>query len=232
MKNLIQKLGFLVMIVLLFTALGCKKQTSATTTTTTPATPTTQYSGDKTATPMATAEATVAPTATEEKETNATPLPFETTTPTTATATPVATSEATKTTTPTTATTEPTDDDVALKTKAEKLAEIFGTYTNKDKETHKNLKDLKKYATTKMQSWLDAQAKNAVDANAPFYGVTTKALSSAIIDSASAKKSVLITVKKEEILSTNQTPKSVYALLLMNFVKESGEWKLDGAYWQ
>lgn len=241
MGKLIKQIGFLVMVVLLFSGLGCKKQTATTTTTTTSATPTATYSGSKTTTPTTTAAATTTsktattatPTATSAKTTSATPLPFETTTPaTTETTAPTTTSDATATTTPVTTTTEPTDDDTALKNKAEKLAEIFGTYTNKDKESHKNLADLKKYATIKMQSWLDSQIKIPMDANAPFYGVTTKALSSAITSSASAKKSVLATVKKEEILSTNQTPESVYALLMMNFVKESGEWKLDGAYWQ
>ena len=137
MPNLIKKLGLLTMIVLLFSALGCKKQTPAVTTTTTTATPTTTYSGSKTTTPAATAAPTTA-----EKETSATPLPFETTTSTTAeTITPTATSEATKTTTPTTSITESTNDDAVLKTKAEKIAEIFGTYTNKDKEMFKNTGD-------------------------------------------------------------------------------------------
>lgn len=231
MGKLIKQIGFLVMAVLLLSGLGCKKQTATTTTTTTSAAPTATYSGSKTTTPAATTTAT--PTVTGEKKANATPLPFETTTlATTETTAPTTTLDATETTTPATSVTEPTDDDTALKNKAEKLAEIFGTYTNKDKESHKNLADLKKYATTKMQSWLDSQIKIPVDANAPFYGVTTKALSSAITSSASAKKSVLVTTKKEEILSTNQTPESVYALLLMSFTKESGEWLLDGAYWQ
>ena len=48
---------------------------------------------------------------------------------------------------------------------AETLAEIYGTYTNKDKQSFKNLQDIKPYASQKMSAWLDSKAKGATTTN-------------------------------------------------------------------
>lgn len=124
------------------------------------------------------------------------------------------------------------DDEKVLLSQAEKLAEIFGTYTNKDKEPFKNLKDLKQYATEKLQGWIDEKSSLSVDKNAAFYGVTTKALSSTFLEKGTSNRKVIITVKKEEITATSNTPKVSYKVILMLFKKAGEDWKLDGIYWQ
>ena len=115
---------------------------------------------------------------------------------------------------------------------AEKLAEIYGTYTNKDKNTYKNLKDLKQYSTTELEKWLDEKSKVSIDSNASFYGVTTSALSSVFLEQGNSKSEILVTAKKEEITSTNSTPMVSYRIILMSFEKLEEEWKLSGIYWQ
>ena len=124
------------------------------------------------------------------------------------------------------------NDEKLLLKQAEKLAEIFGTYTNKDKNTYKNLKDLKQYSTTKLKKWFDEKSEIPIDSNASFYGVTTSALSSVLLEQSNSKSEILIMVKKEEITSTNSTPKVSYQVILMSFEKSEEEWKLSGIYWQ
>lgn len=116
--------------------------------------------------------------------------------------------------------------------KSEKLAEIFGTYTNKDKESFKNLKDLKQYTTATLNSWIDRKSQEKIDSNAPFYGVTTSALSSVYLEKSNTKAKIIVTVKKEEITSKSNTPAIVYKVILMNFEKVNEDWKLSSIYWQ
>jgi len=128
-----------------------------------------------------------------------------------------------------------TDDKAAandLRELAETLAEIHGTFTNKDKVAYQNYKDLKPYTTKAMQSYLDGQAAGAepAGANDPFFGRTTSALSSAVLtDKASAAK-VLVTAKQEDISGSSAAPSTYFRLLRLEFVREDEEWKLDGLY--
>ncbi len=120
--------------------------------------------------------------------------------------------------------------DVTIQDTAEKLAEIYGTYTNRD--NYKNLKDLESYVATSMWQYLRSMMAVAQDPSAPFYGVTSKALSSAVIEEGEGVTTLLVTTKREEISSQTSTPKVSYKLLLMEFLKEGEEWKLSSAYWQ
>lgn len=223
-KNLFVKLGLLFGVVVLLTALGCKESApeSAKTTESLTESPAITYPTNKQLTNETTTEETVSPS------------PVVTSTPTTAGETPLpAASPVVTTTLSPTPEAKTTDEDLTLKQQAEKLSEIYGTYTNKDKEPYKNFKELKPYATTKMQAWLDAQTKKSSEENdVPFYGVTTKALSSTVIESFDDAKKILVTAKKEEISTSRATPQVSYKILLLNFKKEKEEWKLDGVYWQ
>lgn len=259
-KNLFATLGLLFGVAFLLTALGCKKQTSPPTETaeispespqityptgdqgTSPATPSsqdTQGQGEtkKSETSEVSPSASPSPTPTTESPS----LSPQTTSPSPQTTSPSPTfgQETPTSPSPSPSPTEsqnPNDEEQMLQKQAEKLAQIYGTFTNKDKEPYKNYKELKNYATTRMQAWLDSQIKKPIeeDENAPFYGVTVKALSSAIIESSANAKKILVMVKKEEITSTRPTPQVSYKILLVQFVKEkeNEEWKLDGIYWQ
>jgi hypothetical protein len=124
------------------------------------------------------------------------------------------------------------NDEKLLLEKAEKLAEIYGTYTNKDKETYNNLKSLKQYSTDKLNSWLDQKSKVPINSKAAFYGVTTSALSSIFLEQSGSKNKILVTAKKEEISASSNTPRISYKIIILDFEKVEEVWKLSGIYWQ
>lgn len=115
---------------------------------------------------------------------------------------------------------------------SEKIVEIFGSYTNKGKEPYSNIKDIEGYATTSFKSWLDNLQEDTLDPNDAFYGITTKALSSAVLESTPNSATILVTTKREEITETSQAARTFYAMIVIEMVKEGGEWKANGLYWQ
>lgn len=124
------------------------------------------------------------------------------------------------------------DENKLLLDKADALAEIYGTYTNKDKVAFKNLIDLKQYSTDRLSAWIDEKSQEKINNNAPFYGVTTSALSSVLLEQSNAKSKILTTVKREEITSRDNTPKVSYKVILMAFENVSEVWVLNSIYWQ
>lgn len=114
---------------------------------------------------------------------------------------------------------------------ASKIAEIYGTFTNKDKEAYKNLKTIKTYSTDKMKNWIDEQVAKPMDPKASFYGVTTKTISSGISDTTEKEMTAIVTAKREEITAQNNKPEVKYQILKLEFSKAGEEWKLNGAYW-
>lgn len=240
-KKLPAKIGIGLGVVILLTALGCKKSTQKSTQITeSPAeSPVITYPTNEQLINEAITNETASPSPATSTPTNTaveTPLPTISPSPSPSPS-PTSTPTSTTSTPPISPTPEvkTTDEDLTLKQQAEKFAEIYGTYTNKDKEPYKNFKELKPYATTKMQAWLDTYLqtkKSPEESDAPFYGVTTKALSSAVIESSADAKKILVTVKQEEITSKRATPQVSYKILLLNFKREKEEWKLDGIYWQ
>lgn len=147
---------------------------------------------------------------------------------------PESTTNTTNTTeTNTTSTSSSTQEESQVLKLAETLAELYGTYTNKDKQAYKNLQDIKPYASQKMAAWIDGKTKGAAPTSSDtFYGITTKALSSATLDSSSTSYQVLVTCQQEEITEVTKSPQKNFLLLEMYFVKENKEWKLDGAFWK
>ena len=173
--------------------------------------PTATNSATNTQTPVAQPVAT--PTNTETTKT-------ETTTPTT--------TQPTETTTPTATSTE--DEQTIVVKLAEKIAEIFGTYSTRDTTPYQNLKDLKTYGTDQLNSWLDGMIK-AQASSGPFHGWATKAISSAVLESSSDSIKILVTCKKEEFLEDQKTPKVSYQMLTIDFKKVGEEWKVDKVVW-
>ncbi|MFA6295905.1 MAG: hypothetical protein WC663_00975 [Patescibacteria group bacterium] len=114
---------------------------------------------------------------------------------------------------------------------ASKIAEIYGTFTNKDKEAYKNLKTIKTYSTEKMSAFLDEQIAKPIDPKASFYGVTTKTISSGISDTTDKEMTAIVTTKREEITAQNNKPTVKYQILKLEFTKVGEEWKLSGAFW-
>ncbi len=115
-----------------------------------------------------------------------------------------------------------------IRTLAEKWVEIYGTFTNKDKEPFRNLKDLSPYATEKMQTAMDTlMAASKHDPNAAFFGRTTTALSSVVLSQKGSAATLLVTAKREDIIGTKPAPKSVYFMIRVELMRKGDEWKLD-----
>lgn len=116
---------------------------------------------------------------------------------------------------------------------AQVLAEIYGTFTNKDLEPYKNLQDLETYASEDMQAWIKSKVDSyqAPD-NTSFYGITTKALSAAVLDSSATEYQILVTTEREVIDESQPDSQKYFQLVEMNFIKSGDEWLLDSAYWQ
>lgn len=119
-----------------------------------------------------------------------------------------------------------------LLSQAEIITEIYGTFTNKDKEPYKNLKNLESYASPNMQNYINSVTAKPIDPNASFYGQTTKALSSAILEKSASSQKILVTAETEQITQATSSPLKKYTLLLLEFVKIDNEWKLNSAFWQ
>lgn len=117
-------------------------------------------------------------------------------------------------------------------TQAGKIVEIYGTFTNKESEAYKNLKDLDVYATKKLKDWIQTQTSKPQDQGDAFYGMTTKVLSSVVLESSQNSAKILVTTRREEIVESRQEPRVFYALIEVLMVKEEDQWKVDGLYWK
>lgn len=243
-KNILIKLSIASLIVLVLSAFGCKneEETPAEEETVEP----TEEISFTPPEPTATNEAAEATTTEGGDATTTDEIVFPDTTEETAdsdteategeeAAEPEGTADMIDTQAPEDTTTPTTEDseEATLLRLASTLSEILGTFTNKDREPYKNLKDLKQYSSEKMQGWIDSKTSGAATSGAePFYGITTRAISSGVLESSANSYKILVTCEREEIAEVVQTPKTFYQLLEMHFIKEGEDWLLDGAYWK
>ncbi len=114
---------------------------------------------------------------------------------------------------------------------AEKFAETYGTFTNRDKFT--NITDLYSYMTDEMKSAKERFVEQSLkhqDPKAPFYGITTKVLASKILWQDDSECGVLVVTRREE--TTSQENKKRYQNILIEVEKINNEWKVNRATWQ
>jgi len=114
---------------------------------------------------------------------------------------------------------------------AEKFAEAYGTFTNRDKFT--NITDLYSYMTDEMKPAKERFVEQSLehqDPKAPFYGITTKVLASKILWQDDSECGVLVVTRREE--TTSQENKKRYQNILIEVEKINNEWKVNMATWQ
>ncbi len=115
------------------------------------------------------------------------------------------------------------------------FVERFGSYSNQS--NYSNIDDLKIFMTSKMRDWADDYIRD-LKVSAPveqeFYGVTTKSLLEPKItefDLDESRVELLLTVQREESFSSK--PSNIFSQdIKVIFIKEGGEWLVDGAFWQ
>lgn len=122
--------------------------------------------------------------------------------------------------------------DAELDELTRKIVETYGSFTNKSRVPFKNLVDLDVYGTDRFKSWSAEQRRENVDPQAPFYGITTQALSIAPLEINAGGARLLVTTEREQVTETNETKNSYYQLIIVEMVRENDEWKLDGLFWQ
>ena len=130
------------------------------------------------------------------------------------------------------------DEDVARLTlvkMANSFAERLGSYSNQ--ENYANIITLKILMTVSMQKWADNYVAAAMKSNPyPGYyqGLTTHAVTSEVknFDNAKGAASILVHAQKVQSTATSTDNTSYNEDLLVSFVKENGQWKVDNAKWQ
>jgi flagellar basal body-associated protein FliL len=153
---------------------------------------------------------------------------------TSATSTPaVKQAEIPKTTTAQKATDEEVER-LTLVKMASSFAERLGSYSNQ--ENYANIINLKIFMTVSMQKWADnyvAAAKKSNPYSGAYQGLTTHAVTSEIknFDSAKGVADILIHAQKVQSTASSTNNASYTEDLLVTFVKENGQWKVDNAKW-
>ncbi|MDD3711594.1 MAG: hypothetical protein PHP37_03285 [Patescibacteria group bacterium] len=118
---------------------------------------------------------------------------------------------------------------------ARSFVERFGSYSNQS--DYGNIDDLKMFMTAKMKLWADEYVSDLKSEDLDqdkFYGIITKALIEPEVlnfDLASSKVDLMVATQREE--TTDSQNKRVFSQnIKISFVKENGEWLVDGAFWQ
>jgi len=115
------------------------------------------------------------------------------------------------------------------------FSERFGSFSNQS--DYGNVRDLKIFMSTKMQNWADSyisQARAKPAASAIYYGITTKAIASAVrqFSSETGQAEIFVKTQRREASGTTANATTFYQDIVIKFVRERGIWKVDSALWQ
>ena len=110
------------------------------------------------------------------------------------------------------------------------FTERIGTWSNQASES--NLADLKFFMTQDMKDWADMKIKDSSRFNdyENYYGITTKVVSTDIVEHKDDKAVVIVHTKRSE--EKNNKIRVFNQDMKLELVKKTGEWKIDGAYWK
>ncbi len=125
-------------------------------------------------------------------------------------------------------------DETALMRMAAAFAERFGSFSNQS--NYGNISDLKIFMSAKMRGWADdfvEQQKEKQGDTGVYSGVTTKALFQEVkeFDEPAGRAEILVKTQRRETAGDTEAA-AFYQDIVIKFVKEKGEWKVDSAEWQ
>ncbi len=104
--------------------------------------------------------------------------------------------------------------------------ERFLSYSNQ--VDNQNVEDVLTLATPKMQTWLATQT---IDQSEQYEGVTTKVLSTELLEMLENTASVNISVQQEKM--TLKTSENSQKSGKIDFIRDiNGQWKVDGLFWE
>ncbi|MFA6514396.1 MAG: hypothetical protein WCT50_03890 [Patescibacteria group bacterium] len=116
---------------------------------------------------------------------------------------------------------------------AELVAQRIGSFSNYS--NYSNFTDLNLFMTDNMKTWADkyvADLKAATKAGEEYYGITTKAIVSKVVEynDTAGKAKIVVTTQRRE--STGQTEGKAYNQdIEITLQKVNGDWLVDQAYW-
>jgi len=116
---------------------------------------------------------------------------------------------------------------------ARSFAERFGSYSNQG--NFENLTDLYPFMTDKMRSWADdfiVKNKTQAVTGTEYLGVTTKALSTKIVEQEKNKIIITVSSSRRESTATKINNKIYMQDLQLVFVRDNDLWKVNEAQWQ
>lgn len=116
---------------------------------------------------------------------------------------------------------------------ASAFAERLGSYSNQS--DYGNFSDLDLFMTQSMRDWAVgyvAKMRTANPYNGSYYGITTKAISADVksFDDTTGKAEIIVHTQRHEVKEDGSNNDYSQDLRL-DFVKENGQWLVDGAYW-
>lgn len=125
--------------------------------------------------------------------------------------------------------------EATLRAVAMTFTERFGSYSNQS--GFQNLEDLQDLMTVKMKGWADnfvLEQRTLFTDNEVYYGITTSALSSVIVDfdESLGRAEVVVDNQRQESRGSTINPKVLYQKIQLRLVKTSSGWKVDEAIWQ
>ncbi len=122
-----------------------------------------------------------------------------------------------------------------LKQLAASFAERFGSYSNQS--DYGNIRDLKIFMSLKMQAWADnfvSKSRIEKGETGIYSGITTKAIAQEVrqFDETAGQAEILIKTRRRQASGTTDDATTYYQDIIIKFVWEKGEWKVDRAEWQ
>ncbi len=115
------------------------------------------------------------------------------------------------------------------------FSERFGSFSNQSE--FENIKDLEVLMSNSMKNWAEQYVEEELAKRGDtsvYYGVTTKAISNEVIsfDDEAGRAEIKVSAQRWEAEETPTNTKVFYQDILIKFVKQADEWKVDGAFWQ
>jgi len=125
-----------------------------------------------------------------------------------------------------------TDDDSQIRLVAKSFVEKYGTFSTD--VNYANLEGLKYLLTDSMKADINksvAAGQSNQTGSVSFYGVTTKALVTKIINQDSGQGEVFLTTQRSEVFSRTATPILRYQDIKVGLSKVNGQWLVNEVEW-
>lgn len=120
-----------------------------------------------------------------------------------------------------------------LKNMASSFAERFGSYSNHS--GFSNFKDLEMFMSDSMKSWTeDFMEEEKEQEGSSYYGITTKAISSEVVefDPEEGSAEIKVATKRRESRETRDDSTTYTQDLNLEFTRANGSWKVNAAHWE